>query len=169
MEKILLYCLAIISAGILTTGCGNNTTAPNAPVKDSSATFDLAAIKKIIAEKNNKFTQAHIKGDTAYLNNIFTKDAKVFAPGADVVIGRPAIAALNVEYVQSGIKQFDEVTTGLYGNNDYVFDEGTYYFRYGKENTIEKGKYLNVWKKENGDWKIFTNMWNTNAPAAPAK
>ena len=41
-------------------------------------TFDITAMKKIIKEKNNQFTKAHITGDTAFLNNIFTQDAKVF-------------------------------------------------------------------------------------------
>jgi ketosteroid isomerase-like protein len=40
---------------------------------------------------------------------------------------------------------------------------------YGKDKTTEHGKYLNVWRKENGDWKIYSNMWNANAPATPAQ
>ena len=38
---------------------------------------------------------------------------------------------------------------------------------YGKERTVEVGKYLNVWKQEVGVWKIQSDIWNTNAPAAP--
>jgi len=128
-------------------------------------TFDVTAMKKIIEEKNNQFTQAHITGDTTFLNNIFTKDAKAFPPNSDVVIGRAAIAVVNSQWVNFGIKEFREETTAFYGNEDYLIDEGTYYIRYGKDNTIDKGKYLNVWKKEDGDWKMFTNMWNTSMPA----
>ena len=43
------------------------------------------------------------------------------------------------------IKEFREKTTAFYGNEDYLIDEGTYYLRYGKDNTVEKGKYINVW------------------------
>jgi ketosteroid isomerase-like protein len=128
-------------------------------------TFDVTAMKQIIEEKNNRFTQAHITGDTTFLNNIFTKDAKAFPPNSDVVIGRAAISAVNSQWVNLGIKEFREETTAFYGNEEYLIDEGTYYVRYGKNNTIDKGKYLNVWKKEDGDWKMFTNMWNTSMPA----
>ena len=131
--------------------------------------FDVAAMKKIIGEKNNQFTKAHITGDTTFLNNIFTQDAKAFPPNSDVVTGRSAIAAVNSQWVNFDIKEFREETTAFYGNEDYLIDEGNYYVRYGKDNTIDKGKYLNVWKKEDGDWKIFTNMWNTNMPATPTK
>jgi hypothetical protein len=46
-------------------------------------------------------------------------------------------------------------------------DEGNYVMVYGKDKIVEKGKYVNVWKKEKGTWKIYTNIWNTNAPTAP--
>lgn len=149
---------AITFAGLLTTGC-----------RDSAAAFDVTAMRKIIEGKNSQFTQAHITGDTTFLNNIFTRDGKAFPPNSDVVIGRSAIAAVNSQYVQFGIKEFREETTAFYGNEDFLIDEGTYYIRYGRDDTIDKGKYLNVWKKEDGDWKIFTNMWNTSMPATPAK
>ena len=169
MKQVSIFFLAITFAGLLTVGCRSNNNASTDTHKDSAATFDVTAMKKIIEEKNNRFTQAHITGDTAFLNNIFTKDAKVFPPNSDVVTGRAAIAALNSQWVNFGIKEFREETTAFYGNEDYLIDEGNYYVRYGKDNTIDKGKYLNVWKKEDGDWKIFTNMWNTSMPATPAK
>lgn len=96
-------------------------------------------------------------------------DAKIFAPNAEVVVGRPAIAALNLEYIKFGINEFREVTTALYGNDDYLINEGNYFMIYGKENTNEKGKFINIWKKIDGDWKIYSNIWNTNIPATPAK
>ncbi len=129
--------------------------------------FDVTAMKKIIEEKNNQFTKAHITGDSVFLVNIYTQDAKVFAPNSDVVIGRPAIAVLTSQYLNMDIKEFREETTAFYGNEDYLIDEGNYYFHY--DNTIEEGKYLNVWKKEDGDWKVYANIWNTNMPATPTK
>jgi hypothetical protein len=38
-----------------------------------------------------------------------------------------------------------------------------------KGNTIDKGKYIDVWRKVNGDWKIYSNMFNSSMPVAPAK
>ncbi len=169
MKQISLLLLAITFAGLFTTGCSNNNTAPATTAKDSTTTFDLAAAKKIIEDKNTQFTKAHITGDTAYLNNIVTQDAKCFPPNSDIVSGRTAIAALNVQWINYGIKEFTETTIDFFGSQDFLVDEGTYYARYGKDNTTEKGKYINIWKKEGGDWKIYSNMWNTNTHDAPAK
>jgi uncharacterized protein (TIGR02246 family) len=161
MKNLLKSSLPIIMAIGLFTSCGDMSK------KDSAATFDVTAMKKIIEEKNNQFTKAHITGDSVAMVDIYTQDAKVFPPNSDAVIGRPAIAVLTSQYLKFDIKEFREETTAFYGNEDYLIDEGNYIFVYGKDNTIEKGKYLNVWKKEDGEWKIYSNMWNTNMPATP--
>jgi ketosteroid isomerase-like protein len=148
-------------------GCGLALLAPGCIQKQKPA-FDITAMKKIIKEKNDQFTKAHITGDSTFLLNIFTQDARAFAPNADVVKGRAALAVVNSQYLNMEIKEFLEETTDFYGNEDYLIDEGSYHIRYGKDNTIDNGKYLNVWKKEDGDWKLYANIWNTNMPATPS-
>lgn len=129
-----------------------------------SAEFDLEASRKTIKQKTIRFTEAHITKDTAYLNNIFTDDARIFPPNSDVVSGKKAIATLNTDWVNYGIHEFTEASTACYGNADYIIDEGTYHLRYGEENTIDDGKYINIWKNVNSDWKIYSNIWNTSLP-----
>ena len=50
-----------------------------------------------------------------------------------------------------------------------MIDQGKYVMVYGKEHTRETGKYVNIWRKEEGVWKIYSNIWNTNAPELAAK
>jgi ketosteroid isomerase-like protein len=165
MKQLTTFFLTLAFAVVFISSCDNkNTSSENKEVK--TAEFDLNAMKKVIKEKTDRFTQAHIIKDTTFLNNIFTLDAKVYAPHADVVTGKVAISALNIAWVNYGIKEFSEVSTSFYGNEAYLIDEGTYYYRYGEDNTFDKGKYINIWKKEDGDWKIFSNIWNTSLPGS---
>ena len=131
--------------------------------------FDLAAVRKIVEENNSRFTRAHVTGDAAVIDNMFTVDAKCLPPESEPVIGRAAIAKLTAQYIAFGISEFREETTDFCGNEDLVVDQGNYVMIYGKEKTMEKGKYVNVWKKEDGTWKIYANIWNSNAAPAPAK
>jgi ketosteroid isomerase-like protein len=39
----------------------------------------------------------------------------------------------------------------------------------GKGNTIDKGKYVTIWRKEGGDWKIYSDIFNTSLPEPAAK
>lgn len=169
MKQFSIFLMTITFAGLLTTGCGSNNSASTTNEKDSASTFDVNAMKKTIEEKNNEFAKAFVTGDSASLVNAYTEDGKIFPPNSDAVIGRPAIAGLISQYLKFGIKKFHDETTALYGNEDNLIEEGNYFMGDDKGNTIDKGKYIDVWRKVNGDWKIYSNMFNTSMPAAPAK
>lgn len=156
--------LLIIIFGIVIYSCDNKNNSKVESNETKVAEFNLNAAKTKIQEKTNRFTEAHITKDTAYLNNIFTEDARVFPPNSEIVTGKKAISQLNTDWVNYGIHEFKEVSTSFYGNEDYLIDEGNYHLRYGEDNVIDKGKYINIWKNDNGEWKIYSNIWNTNMP-----
>ncbi len=126
-------------------------------------------MKEIIKEKDDAFAKAFVTGDSAGLVNAYTEDGKIFPPNSEAVIGRAAIAGLISQYLKFGIKEFHDETTSLYGNEDNLIEEGNFFMGDGKGNTIDKGKYIDVWRKVNGDWKIYSNMFNSSLPAAAAK
>ncbi|MBK6381209.1 MAG: nuclear transport factor 2 family protein [Chitinophagaceae bacterium] len=169
MKQHFNFFMAIACALSLMVGCNNNSTVSAVTQKDSMGGFDVNTMKKIIREKNEQFTRAHVTGDHWVIDTMFTEDARSFPPNADAVIGRTAIALLTAGFIKFGVQEFREETTALYGNADYLVDEGNYFMRYGKDSTSENGKYINVWKKTGGDWKIYSNIWNSNMPATAAK
>ena len=83
--------------------------------------------------------------------------------------GAQALHDFTVEYLKAGLSEFREEATDFYGNAEFVVDAGTYVVTYGPEHVTERGKYLNVWKKVNGTWKIQSNIWNSDAPAPTPK
>jgi ketosteroid isomerase-like protein len=164
MKRTRIYCLAFAAACCLLINC--TTGSPEAAEEaESTSTFDLAAAKEIIMAKNVAFCEAHITGDTALLNNIFTRDARIFVPNAEMVTDRETIVAVNLEYINYGITEFTEETIAFYGNEDFLVDEGTYILAWGEDGQRDVGKYLNVWKQEDGEWKMQTNVWNSDLPA----
>jgi ketosteroid isomerase-like protein len=165
MKKLSIIFVAINFIGCLLIGC-SNTESPQKNQKEQTVAFNLEEARSIIAEKTKRFTEAHITKDTVYLNNSFAIDAMAFPPNSDIVTGWSAISRLNADWVNYGVYEFTETSIRFYGNAEYLIDEGTYHMRYGDENTIDDGKYINIWKLEDGDWKIFSNIWNTSLPAA---
>ena len=103
---------------------------PRAP---SAPPFDLDATRRLIAEQNERFTNAHVTGDVATIDSMFAPDAKSFPPGAAAVIGLPAMHDFTVEYIKAGVTEFREETTDFYGNAEYVVDAGTYVVTYGPD------------------------------------
>lgn len=168
MKRLSAFILAVLFAGIIQSGCVNNSS-PAVALKDSSSTFDLTAMKKTIDEKNAEFAKAFTSGDSAGMVNHYAPDAKIFPPNAAAVVGRPAIAALVSEYLSFGIKEFRDSTTDLYGNEDNLIEEGTFFMGDGKGHTIDRGKYIAIWRKSEDQWKEYSNMFNTSLPAATVK
>jgi ketosteroid isomerase-like protein len=56
-------------------------------------------------------------------------------------------------------------------SGDLGYSRGTYRFRYtaNGQPAEEAGKYVVVWKKWNGAWKVAVDVWNTDAPATPTQ
>ena len=73
-----------------------------------------------------------------------------------------------MDFLKAGITEFREETTAFYGNAEYVVDDGIYVLSYGGGVT-ERGKYLNVWKQVNGNWRIQANIWNADPPDSTSK
>jgi len=58
-------------------------------------------------------------------------------------------------------------TIDVWGNGDLLAEEGTASLFDQKGTELDHAKYLVVWKKENGQWKLFRDIWNSDR--APAK
>lgn len=86
----------------------------------------MANGRGLIERQNTRFTQAHLKGDTALIDLMFARDAKSFPLGGATFAGFPGLHDLTVEYLKAGLTEFREETTDSYGNGEFVVDAGTY-------------------------------------------
>ncbi|MHB1328170.1 MAG: nuclear transport factor 2 family protein [Gemmatimonadales bacterium] len=148
-----------VLASLLAAACGGSAPATSGA---QLPPFDLETTRQLIEQQNARFTQAHVTGDIAIIDSMFTPDATAYPPGGAAVTGLPALHAFTVEYIKGGIAEFREETTDFYGNAEYVVDAGTYVVVYGPTHITERGKYLNVWTQVDGRWRIKSNMWNAD-------
>ncbi len=167
MIKRIFLCLFVFStAGILVTSCGEKKAEAKS---DETLPMDMVAMRKIIDEKNAEFAKAFVSGDSTSMISHFTADGKLFPPNSPVVTGRNAIAKVIKQYLTYGIKEFKDETTSVYGAGEAIVEEGNIFMGDGKGNTLENGKYITIWKKVDGDWKVSSDIWNTSLPLAPTK
>lgn len=166
MKLVLTFNLMIVFTALLFTGCNSATTTAT---KEVAASFDVSVMKQIIEGKDKDWAKAVITSDSATMVSHYTKDGKIFPPNGDPIVGRAAIAAFVSEVNKFGIKEYKDETVALYGNEDNLIEEGNYTMGDGKGNTLDKGKYIAIWRREEGDWKIYSNMYNTSLPPAPLK
>jgi len=168
MTRILICFQASVLAFAMLTSCNTNAPADQS-AKPSNDRLDAAAMKKIVEDRNLIYDKAFVAGDSTTVMAHFTEDARVFPTNSDQVIGKKAIAPLISQFLKFGIRTFTDETTRVIGAGDYIIEEGNYFLGGDKGATIDKGKYICVWEKENGEWKVCSNMWNTSLPPAPEK
>jgi uncharacterized protein (TIGR02246 family) len=123
----------------------------------------LAQDKATIEKLNNAWTAAFNKGDAQAVAAMYAEDAYVLPPGSDIVKGRAAIEAF---WRQAAQQMGDAKLTTLdvlpLGRNA-AREIGTVTLKTKSQPPQEiVGKYSVVWRKIGGQWKLATDIWNTN-------
>jgi uncharacterized protein (TIGR02246 family) len=134
---------------------------------DKSPAFDLATAKKEIEEADRNFVDLLKKRDSVGLANCYTKDAKFMGPNGPAVSGRENIQKSQKPFVESGII-LDIASTDVWGDESMLAEEGTWAMSIGGQQ-LDKGKYIVLWKKEDGKWKIFRDIINSDLPVPASK
>jgi ketosteroid isomerase-like protein len=111
-------------------------------------------IKQIIIEKY-KFVRSSLKsGDPDYVINMHTQDAVQFLQNGKEVIGIVALKAFYEKVAAIGIDIKSTPTTIELLTDDIAFEVGTFTST-SKTGTLNSAKYIIIWKKINGEWKIY--------------
>ena len=135
--------------------------------KDSPG-FDLAKAKSAIEAENAKFMEAFKKGDSTGAAANYAQDAFILPPNGEPV-AKSNIAPLWGSFIRMGVKDVKLVVDDIAGNADIISETGHYEIYAAENKMLDKGKYVVVWKPENGAWKMYRDIFNTSMPAAPAK
>jgi len=123
-------------------------------------------------EANTKqFVEAFNKGDAAAVANMYTMDARVLPPNAEMVEGRGNIQKFWQGAMTAGVKMVSLETVHVETQGNVAVEVGRYTTTTpgaGGTTTTDKGKYVVIWKREGGSWKLAVDIFNTNIPTASA-
>ena len=123
----------------------------------------LAQNKVTIEKLNDAWTAAFNKGDAAAVAALYTEDAYVLPPGSAMVKGRAAIEAFWRQAAQqmtdAKLTTLDVLPLGRSAAREI----GTVTLKTKSQPPQEVvGKYAVVWRKVGRDWKLATDIWNTD-------
>jgi ketosteroid isomerase-like protein len=163
--------LLVVSITLFMANCNsNNQSAENtnsAPKADSTS-FDIGKAKSAIADINAKFSDELRKGDSAALASHYSSEAYAMPPNSDPV-PKDKIVSVWGRAIRMGVKDIKLTTDDVTGNGEIAGETGNYEM-YGDNNKLlDKGKYVVIWKNENGEWKSYRDIWNTSMPAKSKK
>jgi ketosteroid isomerase-like protein len=163
MKSILTAIVVLLITSALFVTCNNDAQTASSATEEIKPAFDIAATKKAIEEANTAYADLVKKSDSTGLAAMYSTDAKMLPSNMPAVTGRK-----NMESVFAGMLQMvgglNITTLDVWGTADFVAEEGTLSIldKAGKE--IDKGKYIALWKMEDGKWKIFRDCFNSDQP-----
>ena len=127
-------------------------------------TFNLATAKAEIVAANKEFMALFAATDSVGVANLYTQDAKFMITGAPAVSGRANIQSVLSAIMNSGVSSIDLRTIEVWGTEDLLVEEGELSLFAG-DTEADQGKYIVAWVKEDGKWKLFRDIFNSNLPA----
>lgn len=158
---------ALVFALPLLGGCAEEETVSDAavPAETVNTTAPDTVDPEVIRTQNSAFGEAFDRGDGAGLAALYTDDAQLLPPGGEPITGTEAIGSFWQGVMDSGVQGAQLETTELFGGGDTATEVGRYTLTGADGQTLDQGKYIVVWKNDDGQWKLHRDMWSSNAAA----
>jgi uncharacterized protein (TIGR02246 family) len=121
--------------------------------------------RNAILVNNEKFMADFKQGDAAGVAALYTADARLLPPNSQMIIGVKGIQEFWQGAMSLGIKEAKLETIDVETRDDLAIEVGRYTLRIepaGGNSQIDSGKYVVVWKNDNGRWKLHIDIWNTS-------
>jgi uncharacterized protein (TIGR02246 family) len=123
----------------------------------------VAQNKAMIEKLNDAWTAAFNKGDAATVAALYTEDAYVLPPGSAMVKGRAGIEAFWRQAAQQMTDAKLTTVDVLPLGRSAAREIGTVTLKTKSQPPQEiVGKYVVVWRKVGREWKLATDIWNTD-------
>jgi uncharacterized protein (TIGR02246 family) len=125
-------------------------------------------IRHAILSGNENFMAAFKRGDAAGVAACYTSDARLLPPNSQVLTGTQAIREFWQGAMSLGIKEARLETVDIELRGDLAVEIGKYTLTIQPESgetMTDGGKYVVVWKNDQGTWKLNIDIWNTSTPA----
>lgn len=125
-------------------------------------------IRTQIESANRGFMAAFKEGNATAIANLYTPSAKLLPANSDFVSGTDSIQQFWQGVFGLGIKEVKLETIEVEDHRDTAFEVGRYQLLAAGDKVADVGKYLVVWKNDNGVWKLHRDIWTTSQQAAAA-
>ena len=130
--------------------------------------------EQALRDADDAWSKAAASKDLEKTVAYYTNDAIVLPPNAPIATTKGAIKKLWGDLLATPglVISWKATKVEVAKSGDLGFVSGTYEFTMndaGGKPTTDKGKYVEVWKKQaGGGWKCGTDIWNSDLAASPA-
>jgi ketosteroid isomerase-like protein len=120
-------------------------------------------LKAEIEAANAAFSAAFGK-DAAAVAALYSSAGQVMPNGAEPVSGSAAIAAFWQSVFDSGVVGVTLETLEVERTDAGAVEVGRVTLRTADGSIADRGKYIVIWRHENGAWRLHRDLFNSNVP-----
>ena len=117
-----------------------------------------------LAAYSDRWTDALAAGDVDGLVALYTADCRILPPNAPMDEGHDAVRAVFSGMIEAGltgvIKTIEATVSGDIGHK-----VGTYTLMAPDGSVVDRGKFMEAWKKTGDGWQMTTDIFNSDLPA----
>ncbi|ALI99937.1 YybH family protein [Rufibacter tibetensis] len=118
-----------------------------------------------IKSLNSKFVSSFNQGDVGSVAELYTKTALLLPAGSETLKGREAIGQYWQNAREMGVTEMVLDTIEVEQLELTAIELGTYTLKAENGQSLDHGKYMAVWKRENSTWKMQKDIWNSDSQA----
>ncbi len=123
-----------------------------------------------IHQLSRDFSAAYVRGDAAAMTALYTTDAVIFPERSAAIAGRQAIERYWTLGPGRRVTHHQVTPARIEVDGKHAYDHGTFEIsgeRDGKAWGPFRGKYVVVWRREAGGWRMQLDMWNSGPDPRP--
>jgi len=140
--------IIILIVSIFISSCAQQT-------KEKELEIDISTLEKEIELRLREYENHLQNGDSIALGDMYMIDAEVLPS----TLGRENIIKVFGRMIRDSIAGSSFKTTKLWGNDQLLVEDGIGTWSHKNGTVVSRGRYLLVWKKDDGKWKILRDTW----------
>jgi len=129
-------------------------------------TLVSSTVQEAIQQVNRTFSERLSREDAAGVARCYTQDAILMPPNQDPMHGRNNIEGFWRGIVTAGVKSVRLESQNVEQYGEVIVEIGRFTVFIENNQVADEGKYVVLWKQENGEWKLFRDIWNSSRPIA---
>ncbi len=125
-------------------------------IESQTTSIDLAQARKTIEDIGRQFSEDYKNGDSMALAAHYAKDGTFGS-----IKGEDLVSAFG-KNIRNGRKNGTPyllfTTNSVFSDGEYLIELGIFESKDTDNNVKSSGKYLVVWKQEDGEWKMYRDI-----------
>ncbi len=125
-----------------------------------------AADSAAIYRRGLQFSAAYMRGDAAAMTRLYTADAVIFPERSEWITGHEAIKRYWTLPPGRRVTRHVLSPARIVVDGQHAYDYGTFEIAGERDGVAwgpSRGKYVVVWRREGGSWRMQMDIWNSNA------